>query len=99
VSEIKIRELEQGALNPITGSADIDNETVTFWDKSIHEVIEHRLKSENEHRGKEYFAAQGYDSADVIFGGDHGARRFRAVIRLIFRNSKNNAVPIVYQLS
>ena len=30
---------------------------------------------------------------DVVFGGDHGARRFRAVIQLIFRNADCHVKP------
>ena len=30
---------------------------------------------------------------DVVFGGDHGARRFRAVIQLIFRNADCHVNP------
>ena len=34
----------------------------------------------------------GYDSIDIIFGADHGARRFRAAIKIVFRNKCNAAV-------
>ena len=33
---------------------------------------------------------------DIVFGGDHGNRRFRSVIRLIFRNSTNCEVEPYY---
>ncbi len=47
---------------------------------------------EFKHRKQQFFAERDCDSADVVFGGDHGARRFRAVIHLILRNSRNNNI-------
>jgi hypothetical protein len=38
------------------------------------------------------FMAQ-YDHLDVVFGDDHGARWFRAVVQLIFRSKNNGNVP------
>lgn len=89
VPESKIRELENGALPPITDSNEIDNNTIHFWYKKIDEVICHRIKTELKYRGQDFFAKNGYDSLDIVLGGDHGARRFRAELRLIFRNSRN----------
>jgi len=34
----------------------------------------------------------GYNQADIVVGGDHGQRRFRAVIKLILRNNGNNII-------
>jgi hypothetical protein len=46
------------------------------------------LEVEINGRGENFF--NQFDSVDIVFGGDHGARKFHAVVRLIFRN-KNDA--------
>jgi hypothetical protein len=33
-----------------------------------------------------------YNQADIVFGGDHGQRQFRAVIKIILRNDENKAI-------
>jgi hypothetical protein len=40
---------------------------------------------EVQRRGSTFFG--GYNQIDVLFGGDYGARRFRAVTKLIFRSN------------
>ncbi len=70
----------------------MDGVGITFWYKKIDEAVVHRMKTEMDYRGREFFVHNGYNSADIIFGGDHGARRFRAVLRLILRNTNNNDV-------
>ena len=92
VPESFVRELERGSLQPISGSVDVDGVGITFWYKKIDEAVVHRMKTEMDYRGREFFMHNGYNSADIIFGGDHGARRFRAVLRLILRNTNNNDV-------
>jgi hypothetical protein len=54
-------------------------------------VVAHQLKLELKHRGPD-FGTQ-YNALDVVFGGDHGARHFRAVVQLIFRYKSNSEVP------
>jgi hypothetical protein len=51
------------------------------------------MKVEVECRGIDFFQANEYNQMDVVFGGDHGARRFRAVIQLIFRNADCHVNP------
>jgi hypothetical protein len=34
-----------------------------------------------------------YDAIDVVLGGDHGQRKFRMVIRVIYRNKSNRNIP------
>jgi ribosomal protein L35AE/L33A len=92
VPERDIRELEAGATPPISGSIVIGAETITFWHRDIDQAVLNRLQTEFKCRGKEYFQAMGYDSIDIIFGADHGARRFRAAIKIVFRNKCNAAV-------
>ena len=55
-----------------------------------------RIKLELKFREKDFFKNRGYDSLDIVFGGDHGNRRFQSVIRLIFRNSTNCEVEPYY---
>jgi hypothetical protein len=49
------------------------------------------VKLELQFHGKNF--AEQYDHIDVVFGGDHGARRFRAVVQVIFRSKNNANVP------
>ncbi len=63
-----------------------------FGTKKNDEVICHRIKTELKYRGQDFFAKNGYDSLDIVLGGDHGARRFRAELRLIFRSSRNRHI-------
>jgi hypothetical protein len=35
---------------------------------------------------------QGYNNADIILGGDHGARRFCCIVRLILRNNNSHEI-------
>jgi hypothetical protein len=83
VPENFIRELEDGCLYPISSETVIDGKNVFFWHKKIDEVVVHRIQLELEHRGSECLSQ--FDVLDVILGGDHGARRFRAAVKLIFR--------------
>jgi hypothetical protein len=91
VPEQKIRDLEQGAVHPITDSALIGGKEIFFWYKEIDEVIISRLKREVSCRGRAFFLRKGYNQVDIVFGGDHGARRFRAMVRILFRN---NLLPL-----
>jgi hypothetical protein len=86
VPERKLKELEDGALPPISGSVNIGNDTIDFWYKRINDVICHRIQTELTH-GQDFI--KQFDSLDVVLGCDHGARRFRAELRLIFRNQNN----------
>jgi hypothetical protein len=79
-------------LQPISGPVDVDAVGLTFWYKKTDEAVVHRLKTEMDYRGKEFFIHNGYNSADIIFGGDHGARRFCTVLHLIVCNTNNNDV-------
>jgi hypothetical protein len=92
VPEQRIRDLEDGNLRPITNSVAIDGSDIFFWYKKIDEVIINRVKKEVQCRGTSYFINQRYNEADIVFGGDHGARRFRAVVRLIFRNTEEHDI-------
>jgi len=87
VPERYIRELEDGALHPIS----VEGKEVFFWYKKIDEVVAHRVKLELQFHGKNF--AEQCDHVDVVFGGDHGARRFRAVVQVIFRSKNNANVP------
>ncbi len=41
----------------------------------------------------DYFSQ--YDSLDIVVGGDHGQRKFRMVVWLIYQNKANAEVPDV----
>jgi hypothetical protein len=88
VPESRIRDLERGAVPPISESAVIDGKTINYWYKPIDEAVMRHLEVEINGRGENFF--DQFDSVDIVFGGDHGARKFHAVVRLIFRN-KNDA--------
>jgi hypothetical protein len=87
-----LRELESGSLPPISDSVKVGRTQVHFWYKKIDEVVCHRVKTELKMRGQDFFTKKGYSSLDVVLGCDHGARRFRAQLRLIFRNSGDKQV-------
>jgi hypothetical protein len=79
-----MRELELGALLPVCGSIDIRGNEIFFWYKNIDDAIIHCMKLEFEYQGRVFFQNKGYNKLDVVLGGDHGERRFHAVIQLIF---------------
>jgi len=45
------------------------------------------MKLEFEYQGRDFFQNKGYNKVDVVLGGVCGARRFRAVIQLVFRHN------------
>jgi hypothetical protein len=85
VPEQRMKDLEVGNLPPTTSSVTLDGNEVFFWYKKIDEVTLNRVKMEVQRRGSTFFL--GYNPIDVVFGGDHGARHFRAVTKLIFRSN------------
>jgi hypothetical protein len=93
VPEHELRELELGTLLPICDSVEIGGTQIHFWYKKIDDAIIHRIKLEVECRGADFFRSNGFNQMDIVFGGDHGARRFRAVIQLIFRNVQCHVKP------
>jgi len=92
VPERQIRELEAGALHPISDSVVVDKETITFWYREIDQAILDCLQMELKFKEKEYLQQLGFNSIDIVFGGDHGAKRFHAVIKLIIRNKEDTSV-------
>jgi len=84
VPERKLHELEQGALLPVCDCIVLDNTRIHFWCKKIDEAILRRLKFEVNARGIPFL--RQYNQADIVFGRDHGACRFQAVIKLILQN-------------
>ena len=58
VPQQKIRDLEQGAVHPITNSALIGGKEIFFWYKEIDKVIISRLKREVLCRGRAFFYAK-----------------------------------------
>ncbi len=73
---------------PVPESAVIEGETINYWYKPIDEAVMRHLEVEINGRGADFL--KRFDSVDIVFGEDHGARKFCAVACLIFCN-KNNA--------
>jgi hypothetical protein len=92
VPEKEIRELKKGVLLPICNLVEINGENIHFWHRNINEVVLHRIKTEVMSRGFEKFKAMGYNQAYIVVSGDHGQRRFRAVIKFILCNNGNNTI-------
>jgi hypothetical protein len=88
VPEYELQELELGTLLPICDSGEIGSTQIFFRYKRIDEAIIHRTKVEVQYRGIDFFKSNGFNQIDVVLGGDHGARRFRAVTQLIFATHK-----------
>jgi len=51
-------------LQPISGSVDVDAVGIAFWYKKTDEAVVHRMKTEMDYRGKEFFI---HNSAIIIF--------------------------------
>jgi hypothetical protein len=77
-------------LLPVTDSVDIEGKNF-FWYKNLDEVVIHRLTLDIQ-QWTEFIFIQ-YDSINIVIGGDHGQRKFRMVIRLIYRNKSNPNIP------
>jgi hypothetical protein len=92
VPEVKIRELKYGALKPICDCTEVGNDMVHYWYKPLDEVVFHHIRTELKHRGQEFFKNNGHNTLDVILGCNHGARKFRAELRLLFWNSMDEEV-------
>jgi hypothetical protein len=75
---------------PASASIVLDNSKNHVWYKKIDEAILHRLKFKVNARGIPFM--QQYNQADVVFGGDHGAWGFGAVIKFILQNKDDIAV-------
>jgi hypothetical protein len=54
------------------------------------DVLLHRLKLELKHRGSSFFG--NFTTVVVVFGGDHGAQCFRAVVKIIFGNADRPSI-------
>jgi hypothetical protein len=78
---------------PITRSVDLNGKQIYYWYKDIQEAVTHRLNLDGKAYTYDYFTR--YDSLDIVVGGDHGQRKFRMVMRLIYRNKANAEVPAV----
>ncbi len=89
----KIRELEEGALMPTTSSVNVNGKKIHYWYKDIKEAVSHRLNLDGVAYSYGYFTR--FDSLDVVVGGDHGQRKFRMVMRVIYRSKSNPDVPAV----
>ena len=89
----KIRELEEGALMPTTSSVNVNGKKIHYWYKDIKEAVSHRLNLDGVAYSYGYFTR--FDSLDVVVGGDHGQRKSRMVMRLIYRSKSNPDVPAV----
>jgi hypothetical protein len=83
----KIRELEEGALMPVTDSLDLNGKKIHYWYK------DHRLNLDGKEYTFDYFMQ--FDALDVVDGGDHGQRKFRMLMRLIYRNKSDTNVPVL----
>jgi hypothetical protein len=95
VPESQIRELEAGACYPISDSVVLDRQTITYWYRKIVQAILDHLHTELKFRGNAYFWQFGFNSIDIVFCADHGTRRFREVIKIIFRKKEDaTASPI-----
>jgi hypothetical protein len=53
---------------------------MTFFNNKIDEYILNRVRKEVQYRGSSFFLSKSYNQIDVVCGGNHGARHFRAVI-------------------
>jgi hypothetical protein len=80
----KICELEEGALMPVTASLDLNGKKIHYWHKDIEQCFIHRLNLDGKEYTFDYFMQ--FDALDVVVGGDHGQRKFRMVMQLIYRN-------------
>jgi hypothetical protein len=80
----KICELEEGALMPVTASLDLNGKKIHYWHKDIEQCFIHRLNLDGKEYTFDYFLQ--FDALDVVVGGDHGQRKFRMVMQLIYRN-------------
>jgi hypothetical protein len=92
----KIRELEEGALMPTTCSVDLGGKKINYWYKDVEEALTHRLHLDGKAFSYDYFTR--FDSLDVVVGGDHGQRKFRMVMRVIYRNKADPTVPPVMHM-
>lgn len=70
----------------------MDGVSITYWYKNIDEVVVHRMKTEMNYQRKVSFMHNGYTSANIIFGADHGACQFCAVVHLIICSNCNKDV-------
>jgi hypothetical protein len=82
VPEQKLRELEEGVMLPIMDSVEIERKKIYFWYKNPKDVVLHRLNLDMKQYGDAFFMQ--FDCIDVVIGEDHGQRKFRMVMGLIF---------------
>jgi hypothetical protein len=92
VPESYIRELEEGALMPITGDFTTnEKKKINYWYKDLDAVILHRLKWIVKQHGIQHLTP--FDRIFIILGGDTGGRMFRCVVKMVLysTNTKKNS--------
>jgi len=92
VPKRKIRELKASASCPICDSVVLDRESITYWYRKIDQAILDCLQAELKFREKKYFQKLGFNSINIVFGADHRARRFRALIKTIIWEKEDATV-------
>ena len=68
---------------PVTDSLDLNGKKIHYWHKDIKQCLIHCLNLDGKEDTFDYFMQ--FDALDVVDGGDHGQRKFRMVMQLIYR--------------
>ncbi len=67
---------------PITCSVDLNGKKINYWYRGIKEAVMHCLNLDGKAYTYDYFTH--FDSLDVVVAGDHGQRKFRMIMWLIY---------------
>ena len=74
---------------PIVKEKTIDGELITYWTKNIINAMSSSLSSRLYSNDE---AKQNMRSIDIVFGGDHGQRKFRMVAKIIVRGETESKI-------
>jgi hypothetical protein len=78
--ESQLQELSKNYFPPVTDFVQLDpHKKTTFWYKPVDKLVIH-------HTNKLLLQdpALKFKTVDIVFGGDHGKRKFRAIIKVLY---------------
>ena len=81
------------SVDPISSKTTIDGEFIHYWTKPLSKTLSASIATRlYSNEDDEEDDKKGIDNIDLVLGGDHGARKFRMLFKVICRNNKMEAV-------
>ena len=80
------------SVDPMYSFKEIEGETINYWTKPLSSCISSSVASRiySNKKGDVIKEEEHIETADLIFGGDHGQGMFRMVVKIIVRNNEGD---------